>query len=62
MKAKYLKEMLKTIKDDVEITLVTFDYETGDNEFYLNFSCTQNDKTKLRLTKGLSLKMLREVL
>ena len=58
MKAKRLKEILIDVGDDVELTLVTFDYEQGGREFFLNLSCTQADDTKLRFAPGLDVRAL----
>lgn len=55
MKVKDLKAALETLDDDVDVTLVTFDYSKGGKEFHLNFSCTQADDTKLRLTIGIDI-------
>ena len=56
MRVKRLKEILTDVGDDVEVTLVTFDYEQGGREFFLNLSCTQADKTRLRFAPGLDIR------
>lgn len=53
MKVKTLKEYLKLIDDDVEVTFVTFDYKTGTQEFYLNLACTQANPERLRFTQSI---------
>jgi len=58
MKAKRLKEFLKDVDDDVDVTLVMFDYTHGGREFFLNLSCTQADDSKLRFAPGLDVRAL----
>ncbi len=53
MKIKTLKELIKDLDDDVEVTIIEFDYDRGTVERYANVAVTQMDNRKFRLTPGM---------